>query len=78
MAFVLQRQDSDTKTSLTVFNQSVSSDELEQKTVGYLPIVRAPAHELDTLNTFVKCMTISSQFSQEHTVFTIDQANSWK
>jgi hypothetical protein len=75
MAFFLRRQDSDTKPSWTVFNQSVSSEEPEKTAVGYLPIILAPAHELDTLNTVVKrCMAISSHFGQEHTVLTVDQA----
>ena len=75
MSFFLRRQDSDTKPSWTVFNQSVSPEDPEQTTVGYLPIVLAPAHELDTLNTVVKrCMAISSHFGQEHTVLTVDQA----
>ena len=75
MAFFLRRQDSDTKPSWTVFNQSASSEEPEQTAVGYLPIILAPAHELDTLNTVVKrCMAISSHFGQEHTVLTVDQA----
>jgi len=40
-----------------------------------LPIILAPAHELDTLNTVVKrCLTISAHFGQEHTVLTVDQA----
>ena len=57
------------------FNQSVSSNEPEQTAVGYFPIVLAPAHEYDTLNTVVKrCMAISSHFGQEHTVITVDQA----
>ena len=75
MAFILRRQDSDTKPSWTVFNQAVSSEDPEQTAVGYLPIILAPAHELDTLNTVVKrCMAISSHFDQEYTVITVDQA----
>lgn len=75
MAFFLRRQDSDTKPSWTVFNQSISSEEPEETAVGYLPIILALAHELDTLNTVVKrCMAISSHFGQEYTVLTVDQA----
>lgn len=75
MAFFLRRQNSDTKPSWTLFNQSVSSDVPEQTAVGHLPIILAPAHELDTLNTVVKrCLSISSHFGQEHTVLTVDQA----
>ena len=74
MAFFLQRQDSG-KGSWTVFNQSLSSDEPEQTAAGYLPMILAPAHEYDTLNTVVRrCMSISAQCGQEHTVITVDQA----
>ena len=75
LAFFLRRQDPEIKPSWTVFNQSLSSEEREHTTVGYLPIILAPAHEFDTLNTVVKrCMAISSRFGQEHTVITVDQA----
>ncbi len=48
-------------------------------TVGYMPIIQAPAHELDTLNTIVRrCMYISSQLEQEYTVLTVDQASYFK
>lgn len=74
-AFFLRRQNSEIKPSWTLFNQSLPSEEPEQTAVGYLPIILAPAHELDTLNTAVKrCMAISSHFGQEHTVLTVDQA----
>ena len=75
LAFFLRRQDPEIKPSWTVFNQSLSSEEREHTTVGYLPIILAPAHEFDTLNTVVKrCMAKSSRFGQEHTVITVDQA----
>ena len=75
LAFFLRRQESETRPSWTVFNQSVSSVEPEQTATGYLPIILAPAHELDTLNTVVKrCLAISAHFGQEHTVLTVDQA----
>lgn len=58
-----------------MFHQSISSNDPEQTSVGYLPIILAPAHELDTLNTVVKrCMSISSHFGQKYTVITLDQA----
>jgi hypothetical protein len=46
-----------------------------QTSIGYLPILIAPAHEFDTLNTVVKrCLAISARFGQEHTVITVGQA----
>lgn len=43
--------------------------------VGYMPILQAPAHEMDTLNTVVKkCMHVSSVLGQQYTVITVDQA----
>jgi hypothetical protein len=74
MAFFLPRQYASSKPSWTVFNQLISTEDTEQTTVGYLPIILAPADELDTLNTVVrKCMAISSHFGQQHTVITVDQ-----
>ena len=75
LAFFLCRQDSETRPSWTVFNQSISSAEPEQTAAGFLPIILAPAHELNTLNTVVKrFMAISAHFGQEYTVITVDQA----
>ena len=54
LAFYLHRQDKELKPSWTVFNHSLSSDESEQTAVGYFPIILAPAHDFDTLNTAVK------------------------
>ncbi|KAJ8874113.1 hypothetical protein PR048_024954 [Dryococelus australis] len=74
LAFFLSHQDSDKRPSWAVFNQS-SSVNPEQTAAGYLPVILAPAHELDTINTVVnKCMSISSHFGQEHTVITLDEA----
>ena len=71
LAFYLHRQDKELKPSWTIFNQFLSSDESEQTAVGCLPIILAPAHDFDTLNTAVKrCMAISSHFGQEYTVLT--------
>lgn len=75
LAFFLRRQNLDIKPSWSVFNQLLPSEEPEQTAVGYLPIILAPAHDLDTLNTVVKrCMAISSHFEQDHTGITVDQA----
>ena len=75
LAFFLRRQDPEIKPSWTVFNQSLSSEGREQTAVWYLPIILAPTHEFDTLNTVVKrCMAISSRFGQTHRVITVDQA----
>ena len=51
LAYFLCRQDSETRPSWTVFNQSVSLVDPEQTAVGYLLITLTPAHDLDTLNT---------------------------
>ena len=40
-----------------------------------MPIIQAPVHELDTLNTVVRrCMYIASQLGQKYTVLTVNQA----
>ena len=45
-----------------------------QTAVGYLPIILASAHELDTSNTVVKrWLAISSHLGQDDTVLTVDE-----
>ena len=40
-----------------------------------MPIIQAPAHEMDTLNTAVKkCMHVATVLGQHYTVITVDQA----
>ncbi len=78
MSFIVKRRNKQIRPSWSVFNQSLSKKSTESTaitTVGYMPIIQAPAHELDTLNTVVRrCMYISSQLGQEYTVLTVDQA----
>jgi len=75
MAFVIERQDKATKPGWSVFNQANSSDIHEVTTIGYMPIIQAPAHELDTLNTVVqRFIHVSSSLGQKHVVQTVDQA----
>ena len=75
LAVLLARQELDDKPGWTVFNQKHSSTNPEVTSVGYMPIILAPAHELNTLNTVVtQCMAISAHFNQEYTVITVGQA----
>ena len=50
LAFVLSRQELEDKPGWTVYNQKHSSTNPEVTSVGYMPIILAPAHELDTLH----------------------------
>ena len=55
--------------------ETVSTEDLEQTTVGYLSIILALAHEFYTLNTVIRrCMIISASYGQQYTVITVDQA----
>ena len=76
LAFNMLRHQGVTKNGWTGLNQSLSRGEDQQVTkVGYIPIIQAPAHEMDTLNTVVKkCMHVATALRQRHTVITIDQA----
>jgi hypothetical protein len=65
----------------TEFNQSLLRGEVGNKfghevtKVGYMPIIQAPAHEMDTLNTVVKkCMHVATVLGQQYTIITVDQA----
>ena len=75
VAFNVSRQKAEMKIGWTEFNQLRSTNEQDVATVGYMPILQAPAHEFDTLNTVVKrCMYIAAALGQKHTVITVDQA----
>ena len=76
LAFVLSRQELKDKLGWSVFNQKKSSTNPEVTSFGFMPIILAPAHKLDMLNTHVvkQCMAISAHFNQEYTVITVDKA----
>ena len=58
LAFFLRRQDPEINLR-GLQSVLMSSEEREHTAVGYLPIILAPAHEFDTLNTVVKrCMAL--------------------
>ena len=74
-AFIVKHYNDSTSSSWTAFNQSIAPEDPPLTTIGYLPLIQAPAHELDTLNTVIqRCMYISSQLGQKYTVLTVDQA----
>ena len=81
LAYQIRRQQADVKASWTAFNQTLIAIDLEMTTVGYIPIIQAPADEIDTLNAVVnRCMYISAQLGQEYTVITVTKPsiqNSW-
>ena len=44
-----------------------------------MPIIHAPAHDIDTLNTvFMRCMYVATQLGQVYVVLTVDQALYYK
>jgi hypothetical protein len=76
MAFFLDRQsEGETKQGWTSFNQSQSKVSPEMTSIGYMPLVQAPAHDLDTLNTVVvRCKHVARKLGQHHVVLTVDEA----
>lgn len=47
----------------------------EVTSIGYMPIVQAPAHELDTLNTVIQRFRhTATALGQQHVVLTVDEA----
>lgn len=59
----------------SAFNQALSKCDPDLTTVGYMPLIQAPAHDFDTLNTVVqRCMHISEKLGKKYTVITVDQA----
>lgn len=58
----------------SAFNQALSKCDPDLTTVGYMPLIQAPAHDFDTLNIVVqRCMHISEKLVK-NTVITVDQA----
>ena len=56
-AFFMHRHYIEEKRSWTDFNRSTCPNNSRQTLVGHMPIILAPAHEYETLNTVVKrCM----------------------
>ena len=59
----------------TWYNEMASTVNPEKNTVGYLPIIQAPASELDTPNTVVKrVFHVAKSLNQKHVVLTVDEA----
>ena len=75
LAFFLVHIDSDKRIGWTNFNKKHITVDPEVTTIGYMPIVQSPAHELDTLNTVVlRCKHVASVLRQQHVVLTVDKA----
>lgn len=76
MAFFISRQgDSESRVGWTHFNQTLTDENQEITSVGYMPIIQAPAHDLDTLNTVVRrCKHVASALGQQYIVLTVDEA----
>lgn len=59
----------------TGFNQIVSTFQSEPSEVGYMPIIPAPADDMDTVFTVLtKCQAISQSLGQRNTIITFDEA----
>jgi hypothetical protein len=54
LLFHLKRNKQEVPITWSAFNQSISSIHPDLTVVDYMPIVQAPAHEIDTLNTVVQ------------------------
>lgn len=75
MAFFFKRQnEGDMKQGWTMFNQRLSESSPEMTSIGYMPIIQAPAHEIDTLNTVMRCRNVARKLKQHHVVITADEA----
>ena len=68
------RQNEEPRSTWTSFNRKHSCINPEQSTIGYMPIIQAPAHELGTLNTIVqRVLYVTASLKQKHAVITVDQ-----
>lgn len=70
MTFIDKSQSKQIRPCRSSFNQDLSKDNQEITTLGHMPIIQAPAHDLDTLNIVVRlCMYITAQFGQPNILF---------
>ena len=68
------QQSGHSRTTGTEYNARRRKSNPEVTSVGYMPIIQAPGHELDSLNTVVKrTMHVASSFGQKRLVI-VDQA----
>ena len=75
MTFIMHRSSNDPRPTWTSYNETHSESKPEVTTVGYMPIIQAPAHEKDTLNTVVRRVSgVTQALGQRYVVLTIDQA----
>lgn len=59
----------------TGFNHLVSQSDTDVNSVGHMPILTAPADDMNTVYTLItRCKHISDSLSLSHTVITFDQA----
>ena len=66
-AFFLKRQKEDPKSGWTSLNEKHSKADPEVSTVGYMPIILAPAHDVNTLNSVVqRIVQVVESFNQKH------------
>lgn len=75
MAFTITRSSQEPMPSWTSFNKNASTVNPEQTSVGYLPIIQAPANDIDTLNTVARrVLHVAQSMEQEHVVLTVDES----
>ena len=76
MAFFFKRQGEDeVKEGWTSFNKRHSDTSYAMTSIGYMPMVIAPAHDMDTLNTVVlRCKHVARTLGQNYVVITVDEA----
>ena len=70
MSLFLHRQDeSGIRSGRTNFNQTITQEDNELTSVGHMPIVQAPAHDIDALNTVVqRCKHVATVLGQQQFV----------
>ncbi|KAL2094651.1 hypothetical protein ACEWY4_009370 [Coilia grayii] len=74
-AFHMKRQAQNPKPGWTRCNEEHSYTNPEISLVGYMPIIPAPAHDINTMNTVVRrIMQVAKSFNQSYAVLTVDQA----
>ncbi|XP_052128446.1 uncharacterized protein LOC127750548 [Frankliniella occidentalis] len=72
--YFFNRQQSDDRQGWTAFNKTMSTNNAEITSCGYLPMILDPAHEFNTLNTVLRrAVSLADNLNQKYVILTGDQ-----
>ncbi len=75
LAFVLGRHEATKPVGWTLFNKNFTTHDPEMSSIGYMPLILNPAHELETLITVLeRSISVADRLGEKYVGLTVDQA----